>query len=878
MGFMDWLPFFGKRNKQDRCEDAQQFKNLLAARYHHFKLLLSADGENHEIITDIEEALRGERIYGMHFVRAACTRSTTAVFQMIRHINELAPGKYERLFEQFDEIRAKIEPHIAHRNVERGGPLVMNLADVGIKDALQCGSKMAMLSEAGMALGIAVPSGFVITAEAFRLFMAETGLDRETERILQAMDKDDPDAVNQTMSKVMQMILNAPLPGQLETAIIRAHDQLEQEVGQAPRMALRSSALGEDGQKTSFAGQHRTVLNVTREALLHSYKEVLASKYSMQALAYRLSRGIRDEDVAMCVGCMEMVDASCGGVAYSTNPVDPEDDTVSIHSVWGLPKGVVDGSAETDIFRVSRSTLEMVEVSVAAKPEKFVCRQSEGTCREPNPEDAGTPSLSPEQAREVAKAAIQAQQHFGWPQDMEWAIDRNDNLRLLQCRPLQLPETEHLVPGKNGFFHPTPPPLARGGTTASGGVSIGPAFVVRKEADVLSFPDNAVLVLAAALPRRASLLHRAAAVITERGGAAGHLANVAREFGIPALFGIRGIMNQLQNNDMITVDADMRAVYPGKIDTLLSRKHNRKDLMRGSPVHKALAGAARHIIRLRLLDPDSPEFRPRNCKTMHDIVRFCHETAVREMFDFGISASYQKAACRQLICDVPKQFWVLNLEDGFDEAGQQRNDACVMVSEIQSVPMRALWEGMTAVPWEGPPPVNARGFLSVMFEATMNPNLTADRPTDMAMKNYFIISKNFCSLQSRFGFHFCGAEAVVGDRPSENYARFHFKGGAANLERRILRARFIKEILEEYDFRVKLRQDNLRARLEGFGPTTMLNRLRILGYMIIHTRQLDMIMTDADAVARLKNKILEDLAVISTDPQQEMDTRSPENK
>ncbi|KAB1442898.1 PEP/pyruvate-binding domain-containing protein [Pseudodesulfovibrio senegalensis] len=864
MGFLDWLPFFGKKTETDSCADAQQYRDLLAARYHHFKLLLSADGENHEIITDIEEALRGERLYGMHFVRATCTRSITAVFQMIRHLNELAPGKYETLFERFDEIRAEIEPHIAHRDVERGGPLVMDLAAIDMDNAHQCGSKMASLAEAGRALGLAVPPGFVVTAEGFRLFMAENELDREIERILQAMDKDDPDEVNRSMSRIMQMVMDAPLPEALETAILEAHDALLSADGAHPKLALRSSALGEDGQKTSFAGQHRSVLNVTRDSLLHAYREVLASKYSTQARAYRLTRGIRDEDVAMCVGCMVMVDAHCGGVAYSGNPVNPDDDTVSIHSVWGLPKGVVDGSAETDMFRVSRSTLEIVKSTVAAKPEKYVCRPGEGTCRVDNVDQEDTASLTPEQAKEVARAAIRIQDHFGWPQDIEWAVDTDGKLFLLQCRPLQIRQESD--DDKSQFSSPTSPPIAQGGVTASGGVAAGPAFVVRKEADVLSFPDNAVLVLAAALPRRASLLHRASAVVTERGGVAGHLANVAREFGIPALFGVRNITGNLQNGDEITVDADMHTVYPGRIESLLKRRSGPKSLMRGSPVQAALAKAARHIIRLRLLDPDSPDFRPRNCKTMHDIVRFCHETAVREMFDFGIGASYQKASCRQLICDVPKQFWVLNLEDGFDNDGQQRNDSCIMISQIESVPMRALWDGMTAVPWDGPPPVNARGFLSVMFEATMNPNLNADRPSDMAMKNYFIISKNFCSLQSRFGFHFCGAEALVGERPGENYARFHFKGGAANLDRRIRRARFIKEILEEYDFRVKLRQDNLRARIEGFGPATMVHRLRVLGYMIIHTRQLDMIMADTETVNRLRERIHTDLANIETEP------------
>lgn len=862
MGFWHKILSFYKGKKEEHRDDAQQFKRLLATRYHHFKMLLAADGENHEIITDIEEALRGERVYGIHFVRGICTQGTTAVFQMIRHLDQLAPGRYQKLFEQFDLIRSKIEPHIALRNLERGGALIIPLSDLNQNHVHQCGAKMTSLAEAGAALGTKVPPGFVVTAEGFRLFMAENGLSQSIEHLFQSMDKHDLSAMHEATARVMQLILDAPLPEALETAILDAHDTLEKQAGYAPSLAMRSSALGEDTERTSFAGQHASILNVRRENIIRAYKQVLASKYSPQAKEYRLSRGIRDEDVAMCVGCMCMVKAQSGGVAYSANPMDPEDETISIHSVWGLPKAVVDGTAETDLFHLTRQPLEIVDSGIALKPEQYVCHEQEGVFRIPNHDKSSKPSLTPEQVKSVGQMALAAQEHFGHPQDLEWAFDDTGQLYLLQCRPVQQPQTTLCHEDKANLPPHDISPFACGGVTASGGVAIGPVFIVQKEADALNFPDNAILVLPAALPRRASLLQRAAAVLTERGGAAGHLANVARECCIPALFGIRGIVGQVQNGDIVTVDADMCTIYQGSVEPLLSRKRTRKDLMRGSPVQKALAGAARHIIRLRLLDPDSTDFRPRNCQTLHDIVRFCHETAVREMFNFSMSNSYQKAASRQLICDVPKQFWVLNLEDGFNEAGQQRHDGRIQTSEIESIPMRALWQGMTAVPWEGPPPVNARGFLSVMFEATMNPNLNTTRPSDMSMRNYFIIAKNFCSLQSRFGFHFCGAEAMVSERASENYARFHFKGGATNLERRILRGRFIKEILEEYGFRVSLRQDNLRARLEGFGATTMKRRLRILGYMIIHTRQLDMIMTDIDAVTRRKRKILNDLQAL----------------
>ena len=129
----------------------------------------------------------------------------------------------------------------------------------------------------------------------------------------------------------------------------------KEEEGRGVKVSLRSSALGEDALHTSFAGQYRSELNVSSDNLIHAYKEIAASKYSLQAIIYRLNRGIRDEDIDMCVGCMSMINAIAGGVIYSRNPLDVRDERIFIHSVFGLPKSVVDGSVSADLFAVSRN-------------------------------------------------------------------------------------------------------------------------------------------------------------------------------------------------------------------------------------------------------------------------------------------------------------------------------------------------------------------------------------------------------------------------------------------------------------------------------------------------------------------------------------------
>ena len=848
------------KRRPDRTEsgDVEQLRLDFKERYRNFKQLLTANNQVLEIMADIEQALEGHEPFGMAFVRSSCTSAAVNVFRMIRKIDRLAPGKYALLFDRCEQITRRIDALLSEKKQLADKRLLIFIEDVDKHLVDLVGAKMANLGEIERKLGLQVPDGFALTTAAYRHFMEANDLQAEIDRQVQAADADNFEAQVKLSADIQQLMVRARVPAKLREAVTEAWDILRHRAGQRITVALRSSAVGEDLAAGAAAGQYRSELNVSAEGFFDAYKHVLAGNYSLPAITYRRHRGFRDEDIPMSVGCQVMVDAVAGGVVYSRDPVNVHDDTVLICAAWGLPKSVVEGADACDEYVIARSSdLPILREEIHRKNRKFVCYPTEGICRmDLTGDDCDRPAISRDMAKKVAEIAVRLEDHYGSPQDVEWCVDAAGSITVLQCRPLQTASVHKTVSGQPASGKK---PLARGGVTASPGVGFGVVFIAEKASDILAFPEGSVLVLRQAHPHWAPLLSHASAVIAEQGGYAGHLANVAREFAVPALFGLAQATTVLHQGKPVTVDATARSVYAGKVEDLLDKDEGRRHLMAGSPVHSLLSAVSAHIVPLNLLDPDADEFAPRHCRTLHDITRFIHEKSVQEMFRFGKDHHFSERSSKQLHYKVPMHWWILNLDDGVAAETSGRD---VKLENIVSIPMRALWRGFTAIPWEGPPSPDGRGMLSVMFRATVDPSLAVGVKSKYTEKNYFMIARHFCNLSSRMGFHFAALETLAGSRPAENYISFQFKGGAADIHRRHMRVNFIAEILEDLQFRVAIKQDHLSARIDNQELDFMLKRLEVLGHLILHTRQLDVIMANSDQVGYYRDKLKNDIESI----------------
>ncbi len=856
--------FFKKLLKDDTKKVKQKvaveaIRSSFTNRYLNFKTLLSTNNKVLELITDMEQAFSGSRTFGMSFIRANCTAISVNIYKIISCLNEIANNKYKELPGILEGILPKIDRELQQKKLETGGELVLPLESIDKTMADHVGAKMANLGEVKNAVGLPVPEGFVITSAAYERFMKYADLQDEINRRIQFLEPTDIARLHETSFDIQNLIVTAHCPPELEDAIIKAYTDLMEKAGHDLHVSMRSSALGEDTRDASFAGQYRSVLNVSRENLILSYKEILASKYSVPAVSYRLNKGFRDEDIIMCVGCMTMVDAGAGGVMYSADPGNIRHECIIINAACGLGKSVVDGSMAPDFFVLSKEDPKIIlKKEISVKRQQLVFGSSEGIrLVDVAEEQANNPAITVEQAVLLGELALRLEKHFGTPQDIEWAFEPDGSVSILQSRPLmvlgkKLTRIKDIPESKVDL-----PVILTGGVTASPGAASGPAFVVETTVDMLRFPSGAVLMAKNPLPQWAALLNSAVAVITDKGGVTGHMAAVAREFKVPALFGTSTATEHIRNGDLITVDATGCAVYAGRAESLLEKAAEKTSLMKGSPVHKTLGNVLKYIAPLNLTDPDASDFTPEGCRTIHDIIRFAHEMSLRELFEFKKETSFSEHLARRLVIDVPMQWWIVDLGGGCREG--MKGDT-VGLEDITSGPMLTLWEGITAMPWQGPPPIDTKGFFSVMYGATMDKSLVPGMRSRYADRNYFMISENFCHLSSRFGFHFSTVEAFFGEKAAENYICFNFNGGGADNVRRERRANLIKMILEKFDFWVQIKSDTVFARLERQEVPFLKERLKVLGHLVMHTRQLDMVLSNSGRVNKYLEKILKELS------------------
>lgn len=803
----------------------------LREKFTSFRELLDSNNQALAIMADMEEKLAGDFVFDLGYLDQQVEHLEKTLSCMVRALNRLTQNRYPELVTITGKIQEEINRELTTVPGIPETPYILPLQALTKEKAPAVGGKMANLGEIKNRLGLAVPRGFAITASAYKAFMEKSGLAAQIEARLQEANIDDLKTLQAVSREIQELIEGTPLPGDLEQILRLAAEALPTD-----RLAVRSSAVGEDTEY-SFAGQFATLLNVPVQDLPVCYKKIVASKFTSRAIFYWKHHNFSLQTLPMAVGVLAMVPAKASGVMFSTDPQDPESGRILINAVWGLGKYAVDGAITPDLFGAARTEPHrLLDQKIARKAAALRC-DPHGGCVEValSPEEADAPCLTPDQVESLAHIALTLERHFGSPQDIEWAMDEGDGIIILQSRPLRISAPGPIQAGAKPPPASRRPPLVQHGVRAVGGVAAGAVYILKSDRELDGIPEGAVVVARQPSARLVLVMERINAIVTEVGSPTDHMTILSREFRLPTLVEVGGATEILQPGQLVTVDADNARIYPGIVLELLGRRAERPAPWRDNLVFLKLREILKKIAPLHLLDPESPGFRADNCRTLHDITRFCHEKAMDAMFALDVEEAVEAAGVCRLKTKLPLNLFILDLGGGLAVSGRKE----ITEQDIVSRPFKAVLRGFhhPQVSWAGSVAPDLKGFISV-FANTMYDLNKADR--GLGGKSFAIITDNYLNFNSRLGYHFGLVDAYLSEEMNDNYISFQFKGGAASIDRRERRVRLLSQLLEELGFKVQIKGDLVTGRMVKFSLLQTEQTLELVALLMAFCRQLDL--------------------------------------
>lgn len=437
------------------------------------------------------------------------------------------------------------------------------LADTSRADVAIVGGKGANLGEMARA-GLPVPDGFVVTVDAHRAFVDANDLARQVRSAVTTLVLDDPAQLSAAAEAIQARMRNAPLPDDVQEAVLRAYDDLVRREPKARGfVSVRSSATVEDSAQYSFAGMFESYLNVHgHEELLRRIRDCWASSFGARVLYYRRKQGLPAE-LQLGVVVQRMIASEKSGVMFTVNPATRDPSRLVIEAAFGLGEAVVGGQVTPDHYEVDKASLAITARRIAHKSFALVRDPTSGATVRQELDDAraDATTLTDAELQAIARLGVTDERHYGVPQDVEFAIE-GDAIHIVQTRPVTV-TLEHGTKAPDAartrvLLH---------GLAASPGVASGTVRVLLSPADAGRIQDGEVLVTTVTSPDWVPIMRRAAAIVTDEGGMTSHAAIVSRELGIPCIVGTREATRVLRDGVVVTVDAREGVVMEGKVAT-----------------------------------------------------------------------------------------------------------------------------------------------------------------------------------------------------------------------------------------------------------------------------------------------------------------------
>ena len=473
---------------------------------------------------------------------------------------------------------------------------VVGFEEVGRGDIALVGGKGANLGEM-LRAGIPVPGGFIVTADAYGRFIEQSGLRQKIEATLDRLDVQDSNALQQVSRDIEKMIIDTPMPAGIAGEIERRY----REMGEPP-VAVRSSATAEDLPEASFAGQQSTFLNVVgADRVLQAVKECWASLFEARAIFYRSENAFEHMKVKIAVPVQKMVQSEFSGVMFTVEPVTSDRSKITVEAIVGLGEGLVSGEISPDMYIVDKASMKIVEKNIAAQDRKLA-RTSVGggkgiadiSWQEVPPDLRSRQKLTDDEVVQVANIGKRIEEHYGFPQDIEWAKE-DHSFYIVQTRPVTTLVAAPTEPVE--ALEETSPVLLKG-SAASPGAASGQVKIILDPSEIGRVLEGDILVAEMTTPDFVPAMKRAVAIVTDRGGRTAHAAIVSRELGIPCVVGTGEATKMLHDGQIVTVDGAHGVVYNGRAEATLTYYEREKAT--------AFAGSAKTKTRVyvNLAQPD----------------------------------------------------------------------------------------------------------------------------------------------------------------------------------------------------------------------------------------------------------------------------------
>jgi pyruvate,water dikinase len=836
----------GNRPHRDR-EKAEISIWRLQALFNNFRRILILNNAVLEDMARMEQALGGEYIFDRAFLESSVRALSSRVHHVTYNLNALTGNGHIPLYDRYQGIRTILDDILAGNVHGLAKTPVLALGQVGWEMEPLVGANLVCLAELRHHPGCKVADGFVVTAEGVQAMLRPESPRSETEKTGISAERVMADIGEQfrrllgTRTSMPFLITVTSIDGEEELAKELARfSLLPRADGSVETITEAWFGSGTLEPATPSGGSVTTPLAAADPSPESPYGLGLAGIVRLVGAHPDVAGG--DSVDRLCIFIRSCPPLVVSGVV--------ETHALSAKAQEGLEIVVdpPDGQNFGNTYLLRRTyPFELLQSQIAPRPAGYRFpdgRLSTDAAANLGGFMRGSALIDSKILKKLAETAMTLERMMGQPVVMHWECREQADCCItgLKPKPVALAEIsfEDLAREQEGAEI-----ISRVGQMVQSGIAAGRVVHVTDQMRPADFPTGAVAVTRAASPQLTPVLQRATAIITEYGSTTGHLATVARELRLPAIFGLPDALSLLPPDVEVTVDASETTIYRGILELLLRHGAREMDLSPADPEYRTLRRLLRFIMPLSLIDPDAPNFSAQGCRSFHDIIHFCHEKAVDELAHFqerrpGLGA----IRTRRMNLGVPMDIRVLDIGGGMAKSTGPEPGP----HEVQSAPLTAFLDGL----------------LDPLASATELPTLAlrdiiSSVPRSMGMltgpieslgENLAIVSHDYMNISLRLGYHFSVIDAHLGADESRDYVYFRFAGGLADPERRGRRAKFISKILAAMEFKVSVKGDLVVGRLKLVKSSELQAAIRILGALTTFSRQRDTgLYSDADVNA-----------------------------